>query len=359
MMTGHRRVIAAGWLGALLVAAGAGALTAGDEPASSGREIPAEFAPFEYLVGSWKGSGVPTANRVRGWNETHAWAWKFEKGAPVGLSVTATGDKVLAKGQLAFDPASKRYTLGGNDPAGKPVAFAGALDKGGKALTLDRVGTTPDGAKQRLLLAPNANFVRYTIRVLEQEPGAPQYKPVIEVGLTKEGESFAAGGSAADLPKCIVTGGAATMTVSYQGKSFPLCCTGCRDEFNENPEKYLKKLAARAGSGAGKVASSPINKDDGAFDGLVDEPRKSSPAAAKAASPGSEVPKPAPDAEAGKAQPPDPAARAAALLRIGQNLEKTKKSSAALTYYRQVVKTYPDTPAAKTAAERIKALTPR
>ena len=46
----------------------------------------------------------------------------------------------------------------------------------------------------------------------------------------------------------------------------------------------------------------------------------------------------------------------AGLLRIGQNLEKSGKTDAALGSYRRIVKEYPDTPTAKTAAERIKAL---
>ena len=46
--------------------------------ADDAREVPEAFAPFEYLIGSWKGNGVPSANRVRGWNESHAWAWRFE-----------------------------------------------------------------------------------------------------------------------------------------------------------------------------------------------------------------------------------------------------------------------------------------
>src|SRR6476646_7706894 len=89
MTTGLRSVIVAGCLGMALV--GGGARAEGDAAASgsSGREIPEQFAPFEYLIGSWKGAGVPTANRVKGWNETHAWAWKFEKGVPVGMSVEA------------------------------------------------------------------------------------------------------------------------------------------------------------------------------------------------------------------------------------------------------------------------------
>jgi hypothetical protein len=50
------------------------------------------------------------------------------------------------------------------------------------------------------------------------------------------------------------------------------------------------------------------------------------------------------------------AARAATLLKLGQNLEKAGKTTAALGYFRQVAKDFAGTPAAKTAAERIKAL---
>ena len=28
----------------------------------------------------------------------------------------------------------------------------------------------------------------------------------------------------------------------YKGKTYYVCCSGCRDAFNENPEKFLKAL---------------------------------------------------------------------------------------------------------------------
>ncbi|MFO0954601.1 MAG: YHS domain-containing protein [Isosphaeraceae bacterium] len=149
------------------------------------------------------------------------------------------------------------------------------------------------------------------------------------------------------------------MTVSYQGKTFPLCCTGCRDEFNDNPEKYVKKAALMAESGRGApVKKASAGRDDGAFDGLVETPGASSKpamkgreAAAEAAAPASKA------AEPGKAV--DRAARGASLLRLGQNLEKSGKTAAALTYYRQVVRDFPGTPAAAAAELRVKALAPK
>ena len=220
--------------------------------------------------------------------------------------------------------------------------------------------------------SPNSNYIRYTMVLDRKEPTAALFQPKFEIGLTKEGESFAAGSSAVEQPKCIVTGGAATLTVSYQGRSFPVCCTGCRDEFNENPEKYIRKLSLKASTGGTKTdqpKTSRVSRFEDAFSGdtdpaeaksgarLVDQPTT---AVVDAASPTGKaaVPKakagPQPDT---KAQSPDKlAAKAATALRLAQSLEKTGKSAAALKSYKQIIKDYPKTATARIAAERIKAI---
>src|SRR5947209_15999997 len=107
---------------AACLAGGLALLARGDEPTSpGGREIPPALAPFEYLVGSWKGAARPAANPIRGWTETHAWAWTFERGVPSGLSVTFEPAKLLKSARLTFDPASKTYTLLGPGPDGKAL----------------------------------------------------------------------------------------------------------------------------------------------------------------------------------------------------------------------------------------------
>ena len=329
--------------------------SAAEESANPG--VPAAFAPFEHMVGGWKGMGIPASNPLKGWPETHQWAWKFAGGNPVAMTVTTEGDKVLKQGQLSFDAASRRYRLEGTDPAGKPVAFVGELDPAGQALTLDRLGPQASG-KDRLVIRPNRNRIRYSMWVDHQEPGAPQFKRTIEVGLTKEGEAFAAGGSASDLPKCIITGGASTMAVSYQGKSYPLCCSGCRDEFNDNPAKYVQKalLQARDGSknAATKPASASVGKDDDSFDGLVEGPSAKARPQPSPSTPRAKVKAGRPDpAPLPGTRPGKDAARAASLLRLGQNLDKQGKTAAARSYYRQVLKDYADTPEARTAAARL------
>jgi YHS domain-containing protein len=234
----------------------------------------------------------------------------------------------------------------------------------------------------RLTIWPNANFIRYTMTQDRQEPGAVQMSPTIEVVLGKEGESLTGGASASDGPKCIVTGGAATMTLTFEGKTFPICCTGCRDEFNESPQKYIKKASLLLGSQAAKAkatqsAAPRVSRFEDAFAGDVPAkteqgrmPDLGNPATpdskgkiekAEPAAPSAEVVtkgnSPAKTKNAtDKTAATKSANRAAALLRIAQNLAKDGKTDAALKNFQQIVKDFPGTPAAKTAADRIKVL---
>lgn len=358
---------------------------------SDSRDIPPAFSPFEYLVGQWKGQAMPknTAQSFRGWPEKHNWAWTFVSGKPTGLSVTIQGSKVLADGKLSYDAGRKLYRLDGHapKPAGSPIVFEGNLNSTGKTLILEQVAADPASRGNtssdtlRLTIWPNSNFIRYTMAVDRKDPDAVQFSHAIEVGLTKEGESLAGGTTASDRPKCIVTGGSATMTVTYNGQTFPLCCTGCRDEFNENPEKYIKKAKLMAQSAGAKKASQAaparVSRFEDAFSGdMVDEPAKPKTIRSKKTTrarsrvkekPAAEADSESDDRPAGKDESASSnntsktrtspsASRAASLLQIGRNLEKSGKTDAALVYYRRIVKDFADAPAAKTARQRIKAI---
>jgi hypothetical protein len=177
------------------------------------------------------------------------------------------------------------------------------------------------------------------------------------------------------------------MTVSYQGRTFPLCCTGCRDEFNDNPEKYVKKAAQMAAaqttkSKNGTASPKGVSRFEDAFAGDVADALARAPGAAKG---GTSTAKPSAKMDGADTSPPadskaaaakklessaetaatataaatKQATRATTLLKLGQNLERSGNTTAALGYYRQVVKDFAKTAAAKTAAERIKAIEPK
>ena len=46
--------------------------------------------------------------------------------------------------------------------------------------------------------------------------------------------------------RCIVTEGKGTSKVSYKGKTYWVCCSGCRDAFLDDPEGVLADARQRA-----------------------------------------------------------------------------------------------------------------
>jgi ribosomal protein L24E len=69
-----------------------------------------------------------------------------------------------------------------------------------------------------------------------------QFARLAEVGYTRQGSGF---GKNVAQRECVVTGGLGTIEVTHDGKTYYVCCTGCRDYFNENAEKVLAEWAAK------------------------------------------------------------------------------------------------------------------
>ena len=205
--------------------------------------------PFNVLVGSWKGSGAPEGTKEEraagAWSETIEWVWKF-KDNDAWLAVTFEKGKHFTKGELRYTPekdkkdAEPRFTLTLTTPDKSTVTYVGTLKE--KVLTLDRADG-PAGEQHRLVFSL-LHHNRYLYRFETRPAGATvAFNKKFQVGATKEGVPFA------DVPKgpeCIVSGGLGTIKVSYQGKDYWVCCSGCRDEFKSDPEKYIKEAAAKA-----------------------------------------------------------------------------------------------------------------
>ncbi|MFM8273271.1 MAG: YHS domain-containing protein [Gemmata sp.] len=216
------------------------------KPAPAAREA---LQPFNVLVGSWKGSGAPEGTKEEraagAWEETVAWTWKF-KDRDAWLEVNFTKGRHFTKGELRYTPdkgaSEPKFTLTLAAPDKTVATFTGSLTDKDKVLALTRTGG-PATEEQRLvfsLLHSNRHLYR-----LETRPAGTTvaYSKKYQVGATKEGEPFA---NVAKGPECIVSGGVGSMKVTYKGKDYWVCCSGCRDEFKENPEKYIKEAEAKA-----------------------------------------------------------------------------------------------------------------
>ncbi len=68
----------------------------------------------------------------------------------------------------------------------------------------------------------------------------------VAFGLLNFGGSMPGTAIAASQEKCAVLSGNVDkkVFVDYKGKRIYFCCAGCIEQFNKDPEKYLKKMEA-------------------------------------------------------------------------------------------------------------------
>ncbi len=193
------------------------------------------------FIGGWKGSGAPEKPRPdpkETWVEKINWSWRL-KGNDAWLVLDIKDGKHLKGGELRYLADTKRYRLTATTKDDKKQVFEGELKDG--YLTLER--NDPDKKEtQQLTMNTAAEGVRFIYRMARKPEGRTLFTKEYQVASTKEGESFAAKDK---KPECVVTGGLGTMTVSHKGETFYVCCSGCRDAFNENPEKYIAEFKAK------------------------------------------------------------------------------------------------------------------
>jgi hypothetical protein len=206
----------------------------GDDPKEALQEI-------QDFIGSWKGA---VDKGTSSWKESASWSWRF-KGKDVWLSVEMPDSKIFKGGEMRFLSDKGKYQLTMTDKSNAKAAYLGELKK--NTLTLERIHPeTKDVEQVKINSAGGGVRLIYTFSVKPAD--RTLYSKQYQISYTKEGEAFgvAAGRKG---PECVVTGGLGTIAVSFSGVTYYVCCTGCRDAFNENPAKILAEYKARKAAG--------------------------------------------------------------------------------------------------------------
>lgn len=195
--------------------------------------------PFNSYIGGWRGAGqVRRGSRTGAWQEDGIFVWNFDKGG-VGVQYDVKEGKHIRHGLLTWDAKKKTFRFKATFADKVERDYTGKFEK--NAFVLE---SEPD-AKDYVSRVTIRQLNEKRMLVLYETRKASQsfYRRVGEVGYTREGTRLASSDSSG--PECVVTGGAGTIAVSFKGKTYYVCCTGCRDAFNDDPEGILADYQAR------------------------------------------------------------------------------------------------------------------
>jgi YHS domain-containing protein len=222
----------------------ASGLTTDDRPApttaESRRTAQRALEPFNALVGNWRGVGQPRRMSAQGaWNEQAQWQWKLDKES-ASVVVLVKDGKLLSEGRLTYDAAPKRFRFDVRLPDGTAATYSGTLDTQQR---LELIRDEPNGIQHRITLRM-LHDDRITMLFETRRGESGFFARQAEIGYTRIGGKFAAAGDG--YPKCIVTGGRGTIAVRYQGKTYYVCCSGCQQAFEDDPEGTIAAAAEQA-----------------------------------------------------------------------------------------------------------------
>ena len=243
------------------VAAEAGAGSAA-KPKLSGekrsRAIINALQPLQILLGDWRWITNKEFGGMKKSGEDLKWVWDFQTDdAQPSLTATSAVHPYFQQVWLTYLPDDDKFKATAKAPDGEMRVFLGTWTDGGEpkdesdgkkvqhTFKMQLSQVSPAEGDQWQLVVNQLDNNQYLTNLTRRPATGKQYGPLDVIRQQRVGTSFAVADSDNPGPKCIISGGLGSMTVSYKGKSYPVCCSGCAAAFNDDPEKWLAKFAAR------------------------------------------------------------------------------------------------------------------
>ena len=232
------------------------AMTTADEPSGTKETDPDSrsglrestihtLRPLGTLIGEWKGVGQPKRGSNAGaWSEKVLAAWRFESESADLVMTFEPGQQFhYAAFSVAEDRKTPLLTL--TPLAGDAVKLTRTPPTTNEKLPTESwiFESTADNWPQTRCTVRIISEIRLTMLFEEKQAEKSSYRRLSEIGLTRAGTRLANGNTGERL--CIVTGGLGTIKVAYEGKSYYVCCEGCKQAFDADPKGTIEAWLER------------------------------------------------------------------------------------------------------------------
>jgi hypothetical protein len=226
----------------------------GEEKAGS---VMQALRPLQTLVGSWRGITHKEIGGAKAVEEPE-WVWdlRTDREQPA-LAMRSDTSPYFASARLTYMLDEQKYRLITLDREGTQRVYSGTFtrpvddvpgddDRLQRTFALEFLQIEP-AARKRLakVVFHQQDNNRYLLEVYDQR--GEQFARYDTVGNQRQGTSFALSDTGYGEKTCIVSQGLGTIAISHAGRTYYVCCTGCKAAFEEEPERWIEKLAQRSG----------------------------------------------------------------------------------------------------------------
>ena len=213
------------------------------------QELLAAMMPLQVMLGNWRGITQRQVGDFNGVDEPN-WVWDFQsdRNQPV-MVMTSEGSPYFREMRLTYLTDDETFHMTSSGPEDETRTFEGHFSEEPAEvqgedrkthltykLTLTQLDTDNTDEQWQVVFNQQENN-RYLLE-LYRKRGA-SFRRVDTVSTQREGTSIAANDEDYGERKCVISGGLGTMQVSHEGRTFWVCCSGCKAAFEEDPESWI------------------------------------------------------------------------------------------------------------------------
>lgn len=224
-----------------------------------GREATMEaLKPLQVMLGKWRGTTRREFDRFKA-VDSHEWIWdlKTDPKQPA-LVMKSNKSPYFRSASLTWDADKKIFQLTATTPEKEVQTFVGTFSEPVREVEGDdnelqrvfslKLTETEKSAGDRrerwqVEFSQQSND-RYLLQ-LDRRRGKAAFRRHDTVSTQREGTSFAINDSDYGEKECLISQGLGTIALSYKGKTYWVCCSGCKAAFEEEPEVWIFRAEAR------------------------------------------------------------------------------------------------------------------
>lgn len=223
------------------------------EPGQAGvaglESVMQKMKPLQVVLGQWQGITQKKQDLV-----LQRWVWdlRTDPDQPA-LVLSCPESTYFQKGRLTWLASARTFQFTTTIGDAMTVVYQGQFsqvpklepgdsdDTPQQTFKLQLTETT--GEKNRRVVLNQQENNRLLLE-LSRRRGQGTFRRQDTIAAQRTGTSFAKKDSDYGERTCVISQGLGTIAVSYKGKSFWVCCSGCKAAFEEEPEKWIARFEA-------------------------------------------------------------------------------------------------------------------
>lgn len=220
--------------------------------------VRAALQPLQIMVGTW--NALSNQKPPAGFkpNNVFKWQWDYSvKAAPALLMTSDKSNAFLESARLSFSVDEQRFTLTTVDPKGSERTFLGKFtmevqdvpsdddpDRTERMYKIEFEETAPVDEKDHWQVVFNQTENNDYRLELARKRSTGKFFRFNTVRNQRDGTSFAKRADDYGDRTCVISQGLGTETVKdpASGKTYWVCCSGCKAAFEDDPPYWIAKF---------------------------------------------------------------------------------------------------------------------